>query len=79
MFSTNNEGKSVFTENFIGKIYLFSKIFKYMTAISKSVFIDKLNYLVNNYNNTYHRTIKLKPIDVIIAVIDKETFQRSHI
>ena len=79
MVSTNNEGKSVFTENFIGKICLFSKIFKYMTAISKSVFIDKLNYLVNNYNNTYHRTIKLKPIDVIIAVIDKETFQRSHI
>ena len=70
MISTNNEGKSVFTETFIGKIYLFSKIFKYMTAISKSVFIDKLNDLVNNYNNTYHRTIKLKPIDVIIAVID---------
>ena len=41
-----------------------------MTAISKSVFIDKLNDLVNNYNNTYHRTIKLKPIDVIIAVVD---------
>ena len=35
-----------------------------MTSISKSVYIDKLNDIVNEYNNTYHRTIKMKPVDV---------------
>ena len=35
-----------------------------MTAISKSVYIDKLEDIVNEYNNTYHRTIKMKPIKV---------------
>ena len=34
-----------------------------MTAISKNVYIDKLD-IVNEYNNTYHRTIKMKPVDV---------------
>ena len=40
------------------------KICKYMTLISKSVYIDKLDDIVNKYNNTYHSTIKMKPIDV---------------
>ena len=35
-----------------------------MTSISNNVYIDKLNNLVNKYNNTYHRTIKMKPVDV---------------
>ena len=35
-----------------------------MTSISKTVFTDKLNEIVNKYNNTYHSTIKMKPIDV---------------
>ena len=35
-----------------------------MTSISKTVYIDKLDDIVNEYNNTYHRTIKMKPIDV---------------
>ena len=35
-----------------------------MTAISKNVYIDKLYDIVNEYNNTYHRTIKMKPVDV---------------
>ena len=35
-----------------------------MTSISKSVYIDKLDCIVNKYNNTYHRTIKMKPVDV---------------
>ena len=35
-----------------------------MTSISKHVYIDKLDDIVNEYNNTYHRTIKMKPIDV---------------
>ena len=35
-----------------------------MTAISKNVYIDVLNDIVSEYNNTYHKTIKIKPIDV---------------
>ena len=35
-----------------------------MTSLSKNVYIDKLDDIVNEYNNTYHRTIKMKPVDV---------------
>ena len=38
--------------------------YKYMTSISKHVYIDKLNDIVHKYNNTYHGTIKMKPVDV---------------
>ena len=62
MYSTHNEGKSVVAERFIRTIK--SKIYKYMTSISKNVYIDKLDDIVNEYNNAYHRTIKMKPIDV---------------
>ena len=62
MYSTNNEGKSVLAERFIRTLK--SKIYKYMTSISKNVYIDKLNDIVNEYNNTYHTTIKMKHVDV---------------
>ena len=62
MYSIHNEGKSVVAERFIRTLK--NKIYKYMTAISKNVYIDKLDDIVNEYNNTYHRTIKLKPVDV---------------
>ena len=62
MYSTNNEGKSVVAERFIRTLK--SKIYKHMTSISKNVYIDKLNDIVDKYNNTYHITIKMKPIDV---------------
>ena len=62
MYSTNNEGKSVAAERFIRTLK--SKIYKHMTSISKNVYIDKLNDIVDKYNNTYHTTIKMKPIDV---------------
>ena len=55
---TNNE----VAERFIRTLK--SKIYKYMTSISKNVYIDKLDDIVNEYNNTYHKTIKMKPIDV---------------
>ena len=35
-----------------------------MTSVSKTVYIDRLNYIVNELNNTFHRTIKMKQIDV---------------
>ena len=41
-----------------------NKIFKNMTAISKNVYFDVLDEIVDKYNNTVHRTIKMKPIDV---------------
>ena len=62
MYSTHNEGKSVVAERFIRTLK--NKSYKYMTSISKNVYTDKLDDLVNEYNNTYHRTIKMKPINV---------------
>ena len=62
MYSTYNEGKSVVAERFIRTLK--SKIYKYMTSISKDVYIDKLDDIVDEYNNTYHTTIKMKPIGV---------------
>ena len=35
-----------------------------MTLISKNLYIEKLDHIVNKYNNTYHSTIKMKPVDV---------------
>ena len=61
MYSTFNEGKSVVAERFIRTLK--NKIFKHMTAIS-NVYFDVSNDIVNKYNNTIHRTIKMKPIDV---------------
>ena len=62
MCSTYNEGKSAVAERFIRTLK--NKIFKHMTAISKNVYFDVLDDIVNKYNNTVHRTIKMKPIDV---------------
>ena len=41
-----------------------TKIRRYMTSISKNVYIDELDDIVNKYNNAYHRTVKMKPVDV---------------
>ena len=62
MHSIHNEGKSVVAEIFIRTLK--TKIFKYTNSISKNVYIDKLDDIVNEYNNAHHRTIKMKPVDV---------------
>ena len=62
MYSIHNEGKSVLAERFIRTLK--TKIYRYITSISKNVYIDKLDDIVDEYNNTYHRTIKMKPVDV---------------
>ena len=63
MYSTNNsKGKSVIAERFIRTLN--NKICKYMTAISKYVYINKLDDIVKEYNNKYHTSIKMKPVDV---------------
>ena len=55
MYSIHNKGKSVVAERFIGTLK--TKIYKFMTSASKNVYIDKLDDIVGEYNNTYHRTI----------------------
>ena len=62
MYSKYHEGKSVIAERYIRTLK--NKIFKHMTAISKDVYYDALGDIVNKYNNTVHRTIKMRPIDV---------------
>ena len=61
MYSMHNEGKSVIAEIFIRTLK--NKSHKYMTSISKNVYIDKLDDIVKTYINTYN-TIKMKLVDV---------------
>ena len=62
MNSTHNEEESVVAERFIRTLK--NKIYKHMISITKNVYIDKLDHIVNKYNNKYHSTIKMKPVDV---------------
>ena len=62
MYSTHNEGKSFVADRFIRTLK--NRVYKYMTSISKTVYINKLHDIVNEYNSTYHRTIKVKHVDV---------------
>ena len=59
MYSTQNAGKCVVAERFISNY----KIYKYMTPISKNMYIDK-NQVIYLMNPAMHRTIKMKPYDV---------------
>ena len=61
MYSTFNEGKSVVAERLIRTLQ--NKLYKHMTATGKNVYYDVLD-VVNEYNNTKHNTIKMKPKDV---------------
>ena len=45
-------------------LFLKKNIYKYITSVSKNVYNDKLDDIVNKNNNTYHRTIKMKPSDI---------------
>ena len=58
MYSTHNEGEPVNTERFIRTLK--NKIYKYISLISKNVYINKLTDIVNEHNNAYHATIKMK-------------------
>ena len=62
MYSIHNGGKSVVAERFIR--ILKTKIYKHMVSVSKNVYINKLDDIVKEYNNKYHRKIKMKPVDV---------------
>ena len=62
VYSAYNEGKSVAAERFIKTLK--NNIFKHMTAVSKNVYFDVLDDILDEYNSTVHRTIKMKPIAV---------------
>ena len=62
MYSTHNERKPVAAERFIRTLK--NKIYKHMAAVSKNVYFDVLDDIANKYNNTYHKAIEMKPIDV---------------
>ena len=62
MYSIHNEEISVIAKRFIRTLK--TKIYKYMISISKNVYINKLDDIVTEYNNTYHRKIEMKPVDV---------------
>ena len=62
MLSTHNEGKSVVPERFVRTLK--NKIHKHMSTISKNVYFDVSNDVVDKCNSTYHKTIKMKAIDV---------------
>ena len=59
MYSTHS---SVVAERFIRTLK--NKIYEYIISIPKNISINKLDNIVNKYNNTYHRTIAMKPADV---------------
>ena len=61
IYLTCNERKSAAAKRFIKNLK--NKLFKHMTAVPKNVYFDVLDDIINN-NNTVHRTIKMKPIDV---------------
>ena len=78
IYLAHNEGKSVVAERFIRTLK--NKIYKYMTSMSKSVYIDKLDDIVNKHNNTYHRVNKRKPVNVKSSTnidFDKENNKES--
>ena len=62
LLKETKEEKSVVAERFIKTLK--NKIYKNMTAVSKNVYFDVLNDIVDKYNNTLHRTTEMKPIDV---------------
>ena len=62
IYSTHNEGNSAVAERFIRTLK--NKIYKHMTNVSKNVYFNVLNDIVDKYNTAYYRTIKIKPIDV---------------
>ena len=62
MYLVHNEGMSDIAERFLRTLK--TKIYKCMTLVLKNVYIDKVDDIVGEYNNTYHRTIKMKPVDV---------------
>ena len=75
MYSTYNEGKSVVAERFIRTLK--NKLFKHKTATGKNVYYDVLDDIVNEYNNTKHSTIKMKPKDIGYNTTKSSSLERN--
>ena len=75
MYSTYNEGKSVVAERFIRTLK--NKLYKHMTATGENVYYDVLDDIVNEYNNTKHSTIKMKPKDIGYNTTKSSSLERN--
>ena len=64
VYSAHNKGKSIVAERFVR--ILKNQIYKYLTSVSKNVYVDKLDDIVNKYNDTYS-AVKMKPVDVKLS------------
>ena len=73
MHSTYSKGKSVAAERFVRTLK--NKIFKLMTVISKNVYFDPLDNIVNKYNDIVHRTIKIKPTSNLHLILTPNTMK----
>ena len=62
MYSPHSEGNSVIAQRFIRTLK--NKIYKYMTSVLKNACIDKTEEIVDKQSNIYHKTIKMKPVDI---------------
>ena len=71
IYSTHNEGNLLLLfERFIRTLK--NKIYKHMAVISKNVYYDVLDDIVDEYNNAYHKTIKMKPkMSKMILLLNK--------
>ena len=79
MYLTHNEGKSVVAGRFIRTLK--NRIYKHMAAVSKNVYFNVLNNIVDEYNNTYHKTIRMKPVDVksdSFAGYNEQSNEKDH-
>ena len=73
MYSTGNDENFLTAGRFIRTVK--NKIYKYVTSVSKNVYIDELADIVNEYNSAYHSIIKMNPLDVMPSTyidFDKE-------
>ena len=67
IYSTYNEGKSIVAERFIRTLK--NKISKHMTTVSKNIYFDVLDDIVNKYKNTVHGKIKMKPLGLHVILM----------
>ena len=74
IYSTHNEEKSVIAERFIRTLK--NKSYKYMAFISKMCIL--ITYIVNKFNNIYHRPIKMKPVDVKLSINIKFSKKKNN-
>ena len=75
MYSTHNEGKSVIAERFIKTLK--AKIYKKMIATDSKPYLSYLNKLVDQYNNTYHRSIDKEPINADYSAMTEKNSDES--